>query len=262
MNFVDAFTYLFKQKNWFVKSLIGSLLFFFIKVIAFSFEIIHSEVGPSPILDSIVRHSPAPGISLFLINIGAIVLLIFSIWMLASVYGYFVTTIRRYMRGQEDAVPDWDEVMQKLFSRGLKAFLALFSFMTILFIVFWVGFFMNHMLIAISPFAAMISNAVLTITLVYCLMMLPALMMSFCEKDKFFAAFDLIRAKQLFQKSPKNYIVMLIMLVTVVFLGGMATLLLFEAKVGILILPIICFYLVTVFGNIVGQYYVAYCKEE
>ena len=261
MNFVNAFTYLFKQKNWFVKSLIGSLLFFFIKIIAFAFEIIHAELEPQQSLDLLIKNSVMPSVSIILLQLGALVLILFSVWMLASVYGYFVTTIRRFMRGQEDAVPDWDEVMSKLFCRGLKAFLALFLFMSLL-LVLWIA---SHVLAlawgTVSPFASMLSNVVISIAVIYSLLLLPALMMSFCEKDKFFAAFDLIRAKQLAMKSIGNYIVMLLMLGFVAFLGAVTTLLLFEAKIGILLLPVICFYLVTVFGNIVGQYYVTYCKE-
>ena len=175
--------------------------------------------------------------------------------------GYLLTTVRRYMRSQDDAVPDWDEVMGKLFKRGFKAILAffiitsglgIFSSGIIAISTFWMAF---------SPFFAMLISMIALFIVVYVSIMIPALIMSFCEKDRFVAAFDFIRARQLALKSIWKYLLMLIMLVVVLAIFASCIGLLFFTKIGILILPIISFYLSIVLGNIIAQYYVAYCKE-
>jgi len=260
-NLVNAFTFVFKQKNWFVKILIGSILFFFIKVIALSMDVVHSEALPDLSSKLLFSDGPTASLILILLYFGALALLALSVWMHATSFGYIITTIRRYMRDEEDAVPDWDEVMGKLFKRGFKAFLAFFILTSALSIfaggiymitVFWLMF---------SPFASMLTGLIGLFILVYTIIMIPALLMSFCEKDRFLAAFDFVRARQLALKSIWKYVLMLVMLVFIDILILISIILLFQTKVGILILPITTFYLFIVFGNIIAQYYVAYCKE-
>ncbi len=261
LNLVNAFTFVFKEKNWFVKILIGSILLFFLKVIALSMDIVHSEALPRIGVDFLRDDGPSTYLILILLYFGAIALITLSIWMHSMATGYLLTTVRRYMRSQDDAVPDWDEVMGKLFKRGFKAILAffiitsglgIFSSGIIAISTFWMAF---------SPFFAMLISMIALFIVVYVSIMIPALIMSFCEKDRFVAAFDFIRARQLALKSIWKYLLMLIMLVVVLAIFASCIGLLFFTKIGILILPIISFYLSIVLGNIIAQYYVAYCKE-
>lgn len=260
LNLVNAFTFVFKEKNWFVKILIGSILFFFIKVIALSMDIVHSDALPN-IFDTIAQGGFAGTGVLILLYFGAIALILLSVWMHAMSAGYIITTIRRYMRNEEDAVPDWDEVMGKLFKRGFKAFLAFFILNSALAVFAFGSYIMTLFWVPFSPFASMFTGMVSLFILVYVTIMMPALLMSFCEKDRFLAAFNFVRARQIALKSPWKYFLMLIMLLVVAITIVVSILLLFHAKIGILLLPIITFYLFIVFGNVMGQYYVAYCKE-
>lgn len=260
LNLVNAFTFVFKEKNWFVKILIGSILFFFIKVIALSMDIVNSDALPN-IFDTVAQGGLAGTGVLILLYLGALALIILSAWMHSMSAGYIITTIRRYMRNEEDAVPDWDEVMGKLFKRGFKAFLAFFIINSALAIFAFGSYIMTMFWAPFSSFALMFTGMISLFILVYAIIMMPALLMSFCEKDRFLAAFNFVRARQLALKSIWKYFLMLIMLIVVAAITILSIALLFHAKVGILILPIITFYLFIVFGNVIGQYYVAYCKE-
>ena len=95
------------------------------------------------------------------------------------------------MRGQEDAIPDWDGVMGKLFFRGFKFIIGLF-FMSL------IGYVFNLLVAHYSVFLLSL-NSVYSFMLVvilgifvcfYVLFMLPALVMVFCEQDKFFSLFN------------------------------------------------------------------------
>ena len=46
VNLANAFGFVFKEKNWFVKMFIGALLIFFVKVIALSMDVVHSDALP------------------------------------------------------------------------------------------------------------------------------------------------------------------------------------------------------------------------
>lgn len=261
LNLINAFTFVFKQKNWFVKILIGSILFFFIKVIALSTDIMHSEALPRLSTKLVLDGGIASTLILMLIYLGAIALIILSVWMHATSFGYIVTTIRRYMRNEEDAVPDWDAVMGKLFKRGFKAFLAFFILTSVLTIFAGGAYMMTAFWLMFSPFASMLTGLIALFIVVYATIMMPALLMSFCERDRFIAAFDFVRARQLALKSIWKYALMLIMLFVIDIVILASIILLFHTKVGIIILPITTFYLFIVFGNVIAQYYVAYCKE-
>lgn len=267
LNLFDAFTYLFKQKNWFVKILIGSILFFFVKIIALAMDVFNSEALPKIGLELIHMDTWVSALAVLVLNFGALILLVFAIWMHVTVFGYLITAIRRYMRNQEDAIPDWDTVMGKLFVRGFKAFIA--SFIIISAIIFIGSMLYIPTLFVFGldfwgPFASFTGKVVgftILFLLVYMVVLCPALLMSFCEKDRFLAAFNFVRARQLALKSIKNYALMLLMLAVVVVMIAASIALLSHAKIGILVLPVVCFYLFIVFGNIIGQYYVSYCKE-
>ena len=167
------------------------------------------------------------------------------------------------MRGQEDAIPNWDGIMSKLFFRGFKVFMGMF-FLSI------IGYIFNVVIANYSMFLATFSSLHASLLVVflaifvffYILTLTPALIMSFCEKDKFFALFNLVRAKQLASKSLRQYFLMILKLFLIIILSAIASILMFNAKIGIIILPIIFFYLLIVYGNVIGQYYVDYCKEE
>lgn len=259
---VSAFTYLFKHKNWFAKVFVGSLLFFFIKIIELAIKVLNSGDIPHLNPELLAAGNLSQVIMYSLMSIGAIVLCILSIWMSASLCGYFITAIRRYMRGQEDAIPDWDGVMGKLFFRGFKFIIGLF-FMSL------IGYVFNLLVAHYSVFLLSL-NSVYSFMLVvilgifvcfYVLFMLPALVMVFCEQDKFFSLFNLIRAKQLAVKSLGQYCLTVLKLLLILAICTLSALLLMSAKVGMIILPVLSFYLLIVFGNIIAQYYVEYCKD-
>ena len=262
-NYLDAFTYLFKHKNWFAKLLVGSLLFFFIKLIELAIKVLNTgeiaQLNPEILLTG----TPSQIALYTLMSIGGIVLCLLSIWMSATLCGYFITAIRRYMRGQEDAIPDWDGVMGKLFFRGFKVFMGMFfiSLLGYLFSQLVANY--SLFLVAISSFHASLLVAFLGIFVcLYVSFLIPALIMSFCEKDKFFSLFNLVRAKQIAAKSLGQYFLMLLKLLSIVIISSCCVVLFFPVKIGIIILPFIFFYLLIVYGNLIAQYYVLYCKEE
>ena len=262
-NFVDAFTYLFKHKNWVAKVLVGSLLFFFIKLMELAIKVLNSEAIPKLDIELLSAGNPSQITMYALMVIGAIVLCLLSVWMSAILCGYFITTIRRYMRNQEDAIPDWDGIMTKLFFRGFKIFIWMFFISVI-------GYLFNFVVSNYSLFLLTVSTLHASLIVAFCaifvsfyiLLLMPALIMTFCEKDKFFCLFNLVRAKQLAIKSLGQYFLMILKLLFIIILSSIIAILLFHAKVGIIVLPIIFFYLLIVFGNVIAQYYVAYCKEE
>ena len=261
-SFLDAFTYLFKHKNWFAKLFVGSLLFFFIKLIELSIKVLNSGDIPHLNMAMLSSGNASQLAAYSLMSIGAIVLCLLSIWMSATLCGYFVTAIRRYMRGQEDAIPDWDGVMGKLFFRGFKVFMGLF-FISIL------GYLFNVIVANYSVFLAAFSSLHSSLLVAflamfvcfYVVVLLPALLIAFCESDKFFSLFNLVRAKQIAAKALGQYFLMLLKLFVVIILSVLAAIIMFYAKVGIIVLPIVFFYLLIVFGNVIAQYYVVYCKE-
>lgn len=261
-NLVDAFTYLFKHKNWFAKVFVGSLLFFFIQVIELAIKVLNSGDIPHLNPELLASGNQMQIILYSLMSIGAVILCLLSIWMSASLGGYFITAIRRYMRGQEDAIPDWDGVMGKLFFRGFKVIMAIF-FISLIGYVF--NMLVMHYSIFMLTFKSLHASLLVAFlgifVCLYVLFLFPALVMTFCEKDKFFSMFNLVRAKQLATKSLGQYSLMIIRLLFVIAISSAAALLLIPAKVGIIILPVLFFYLLIVFGNIVAQYYVEYCKE-
>ena len=261
-NIFDAFTYLFKHKNWFAKILVGSLLFFFIKLIELSIKVLNSEAMPKLDLELLSAGNPSQVALYSLMSVGAIVLSILSIWMSAVLCGYFITAIRRYMRNQEDAIPDWDGIMTKLFFRGFKVFIWLFFISVI-------GYWFNVIVQNYSLFLLTVSTLHTALIVafsaffvcLYILFMMPALIIGFCETDKFFCLFNLVKAKQIAIKSIGQYTLTIFKMLFVVLICVASAMFLFHAKVGIIILPILFFYLLIVLGNIIGQYYVDYCKE-
>lgn len=254
INFFNAFTFMFKEKNWFVKFLIGALLFFFIKLIALAMDIIHTDTLPTLNFNLFNENSPVMLIALYT---GALLLLVLSIWMHATSLGYIITTIRRYMRGEEDIIPDWDDVMGKLFRRGFKAFIAIFIYISAISIFATGAYTFATLALIFSPFATMLIFLVASFVIVYSLLLIPALLLSYCEKDRFLAAFNFVRARQIMLKSIGKYVLALIMLLAVIIFSAIISITLFQAKIGILILPVLCFYLFIVKGNILAQYYVA-----
>ena len=135
VNLANAFGFVFKEKNWFVKMFIGALLIFFVKVIALSMDVIHSDALPH--LENLFIIDNFKGsLALILLYFGAIILLALSVWMHSTAFGYTITTIRRYMRGEEDTIPDWDSVMGKLFRRGFKYFIAAFAYILCVYIFY------------------------------------------------------------------------------------------------------------------------------
>lgn len=261
LKFIDAFTFVFKEKNWFVKMLIGAILFFFIKIIALSMDVLHSDAIPR-IGELFFNDTMRGAIVLVLLYFAAIILIVLSVWMHATAFGYVVTSIRRYMRAEENILPDWDDVMSKLFRRGFKIFVAIFVYSSALFLFGKGTQFIALAALPVSPFLAMIVVLVALFVIVYAVFIIPALLMSFCEKDRFFSAFDVIRARKLLLMSIGKYVLMEVMLVAVMLITLILSVLLFQAQVGIVILPIVCFYLCIVKGNIISQYYVNYCKEK
>lgn len=261
-NLVDAFTYLFKHKNWFAKVLVGSLLFFFIKIIELAIKVLNSGDIPHLNPELLADGNFTQVVLYSLMSFGAIVLCLLSIWMSASLCGYFITAIRRYMRGQEDAIPDWDGVMGKLFYRGFKVIMGMF-FISLIGYIFnlLVANYSVFMLTFRSLHASLLVAFLGIFVCFYVLFLIPALIMTFCEQDKFFSMFNFIRAKQLATKSLGQYCLTVMKLILIVALSSISAVLLVSAKVGIIILPVLFFYLLIVFGNIIAQYYVEYCKE-
>lgn len=261
LNLVNAFSFMFKEKNWFVKFLIGSVLFFFIKIIAISMDVLQTESLPRFGMDLFMKDGLAAHAIVVLLYFGALILVALSVWMHSTSFGYIITTIRRYMRGEEDIIPDWDDVMGKLFRRGFKAFLALFIYTAALWIFATGAWFLSGFLLLFLPFGSLLTTFVAAFVVVYALILMPAQLIAFCEKDRFLAVFDFVRARQIMLKSIGNYVIMLLMLALVFALSAILTVIFFHTKIGILVLPIVCFYLMVVMGNIVAQYYVNYCKE-
>jgi len=262
-SYLDAFTYLFKHKNWFAKLLVGSLLFFFIKLIELSIKVLGTaEIQPlNSMLGDVL--SPSQYALAALMSVGGIALSLLSIWMSATLCGYFITAIRRYMRGQEDAIPDWDGVMAKLFFRGFKVFMGLFllSILGYLFSLIVANY--SVLMAAVKSLHAGLLISVLGLFVCcYVIFLIPALIMTFCEQDKFFSMFNFVRAKQLATKSFGQYCLTILKLLSITILSGCCAILFFPVKIGIIVLPFIFFYLLIVYGNIIAQYYVLYCKEE
>ena len=262
-SYIDAFTYLFKHKNWFAKILVGSLLFFFIKLIELAIAVLGSGEIPHLNPELLNVESPLQVLIYMLLNVGGVLLCLLSIWMSATLCGYFITAIRRYMRGQEDAIPNWDGVIKKLFVRGFKVMVGLF-FLSVFCYLF------SQVVGNYSVFLASYNNLHSSISAyflgafvcLYIIVLFPALIMSYCENDKFFALFNFVRAKQIAVKSIGQYSLMLLKLFSILIIAISCVSLFFSFKIGIIILPFVFFYLLIVFGNIIAQYYVLYCKEE
>ena len=165
------------------------------------------------------------------------------------------------MRGEDDIIPDWDAVMGKLFRRGFKYFIAAFAYILCVYI-FGVGAkYAALTALVTAPFFAMLIALLALFLIVYAIFLMPALLMSFCEQDRFIAAFNVVRARQLMLKSINKYLLTQILLFIIFLFSLFLSVIFFHTKVGIIILPIVCFYLSIVQGNIIAQYYVNYCKE-
>ena len=257
---VNAFKFVFKEKNWFVKLLIGALLVFFVKVIALSMDILHSDALPH--LEKLFASDGYSGpIALILLYFGAIILIALAVFAHSCTLGYVITTIRRYMRAEEDIIPDWDAVIGKLFRRGFKYFMAGFVYLLALYIFGVSAKFAALTALPAAPFIAMLIALVALFLIVYALFMMPALLMSFCEQDKLLSALNVVRARQLMLKSIGKYTLTQIGLFSIFLFTVFISAVFFRTTVGIVILPFVVFYMSIVQGNLIAQYYVNYCKE-
>ncbi len=256
ISFVKSLTFMFKEKNWFAKFLIGSVLLFFVKVISLSLDVVHSDMMPKIELATITQKG---SVSIILLYIGALFLFLLAFWMYSTVLGYMVTTVRRYMRSEEDIIPDWDDVMGKLFFRGARLAIALGVYFALLFLVFYFILFFLIIFLSIHLNVLLVLLYLFNLCFIY---ILPAMILSYCEKDRFSAAFDFKRIKDISAMSLKNYLLMLFMLIVLVIGLTVVTVIFYHTTVGILILPIVCFYFCIVLGNIVSQYYVSCCIKE
>ncbi len=262
LNLVNAFTFVFKEKNWFAKILIGSILFFFIKIIQFAMDFVQSDSIPAFNLAMLSKGAVESLLIIAVVYFGALILLAISIWMHSASFGYIITTLGRYMKGEEDVMPDWDDVVGCLFKRGFKFFIALFVIIAAISLLSAATYMLFILSMLVSPFLALSLGLLSVFITVYVCVMSPALLMSFCENYRFIRALDFVRARQIALKSFGEYVLMLLMLVGVFVVTTLVSWFVFSMKIGFLILPFLCFYIFIVMGNIIGQYYQNNCIIE
>lgn len=263
LNFVNAFTFVFKEKNWFAKILIGAILFFFIKVIQIAMDVVQPDTLPAFNFAWFSSDGFFSSVVLGLIYLGALILLAVSIWMHATSFGYIITTIGNYMKSEETSMPDWDDVVGCLFKRGFKFFIALFiisSALALLASATYVLFMFS--MVFLSQFLGMILLLLGAFVTVYVCIISPALLLSFCENYRFIHALDFVRARQIALKSFGNYLLALLMVVVTFIFSIAIGIFFFHVKIGILVLPLICFYLFIVMGNFMAQYYKEYVAQK
>lgn len=260
LKFADAFTFVFKEKVFIEKLFIGFILLFFVKMISISMDVLTSDAFPR-INDLFFGNTTHGLIVLIFLYFLSIMLIIMSVWACATVFGYIITSIRRYMRAEEDILPCWAD-LGKFFNRGLKAFLAVFVYSLALFIFAKGVQIFALLMLPNSLFFALLAGIVALFVVAYAVFVMPALLLSFCEKDRFIAAFDVVRARQLLLKSAGKYFLAEVMILAVCAIMAILTLLLFNLNVGFVVLPLVAFYLSLVKGNILAQYYTNYCKEN
>ena len=261
INIAKAFTFMFKENNWLVKILIGSVLFFFIKIFQFAIDTARTNFfSPADILSSFSSPNLPDAITPIAVIIGLIAMITACIWMLATALGYVVTTLGNFTK-DETPMPDWDGSIGAYFSRGLKILVAQTVILSGIALFIYGAQILIGMLLFMSPFFAMISIVLCIAIILYILYLFPALLLSFCKYYRFIDAINLVNAKRISTKSTRNYVLAIFLLIAITLLTTVIITIFFQMKIGILVLPPVCFYLLIAKLNIIGQYYNSYLKD-
>lgn len=245
-DFEKSLTYITNDAQWVSKLLIGALLVFGCFAIFFI-----------PVLLMLIFHSAIATVC------ALVVCFIASIVLLLAISGYFCITSNLRINDDNALLPEWKD-FGKFIVAGLKYFVGYFIYVLPLF--FFGSIFMFLLVFSTtssnsSAFSSVISFLIITligaaVLFLYVLTMLfmPLMLANFNKNLKILSFVDLKDAFTMLKDNVGNYAVLILLFIAVSLLGQVVCSILCLTVIGIILLPVVYFYIYFVLADVIAQF--------
>lgn len=245
MNFENAFTFIKQDENWKKKLAIGGVLSLAAVVILFI-----------PLLATLFG---CKNLGLFLLLCLGCFVLDFLIYI--SIMGYTYIVVHNRINDKEEILPDWCNFGRNFFV-GIKSLIGNGLFLLPIFIA-GAMLLLSLMILSLLPpsgwsllMACIFVMTIFILSLLGSFYMLASyLMMTQFSTDLRIVSFiDFKNAYSLLKGNWVNYLILLLLLMTVSIIMQIAGMVLICTIVGILLIPALCFYLSIVCADLLAQF--------
>lgn len=253
LDFEKSLTYIAKDPQWGNKLLAGSGLVLATFVI-FLFPLLMLLTGSLPVII----------FSLILAMIAS-----FAVWFIVS--GYICKTAHlRITQPENDILPDWSN-FGELFVTGAKYFFGYFMYLLpVCLIAFLCGFLF---IVGTASYASsdgsgafaflfvVLLGAITLFLYVLTLLFLPLMMVNFFKYQKVLSFVNLKQGFEMLKNNAGNYFILILLFIAVGMIGQIFCSVLFATIVGIILLPILYFYMYLVIVELSAQFVIPSEKE-
>ena len=253
LDFEKSLTYIAKDPQWGNKLLAGSGLVLATFVI-FLFPLLMLLTGSIPVV-------------IFSLTIAMIAS--FAIWLIVS--GYICKAVHlRITQPENDILPDWSN-FGELFVTGAKYFFGYFLYvLPVCLTAFLCGFLFIFGTVssassdgsgAFAFLFVVLLGAITLFLYVLTLLFLPLMMVNFFKNRKVLSFVNLKQGYEMLKNNVGNYFILILLFIAVGMIGQLICSVLFATIVGIILLPILYFYMYLVIVELTAQFVISSEKE-
>lgn len=247
MDFEKALTYISKDKSWPKKLLLGACILFS----AFAVFIIPFVIG-------LIAHS-AVGML-----ISVVICSVISMILFLSLSGYVLVSANNTIRKEDELLPEWSH-FGCLILVGMKYFAGYFIYILpvlisgfIFSLIFGLSIMNGHSYSALSGSIMFLFltlfGAVTFFLYILTAIFLPLMMTNFAKDLKILSFIDVKKAFTMLNNNIGNYFVLILLFIAIGVLGQIVCWFLSLTVIGLVLVPVLYFYLYLVVANIMAQF--------